>query len=568
MISYLSVKNIALIQELTVEFKKGLNVLSGETGAGKSIIIDSINFVLGDRADRSLIRHGEKAAKVEVVFTDVKNYDEIQKILSDADIDGEDGTVIVSRTMSQDRSECRINRKIVNLSLLRTIVALLVDTHSQNEHQTLLKASSQAKILDQFNAKIGDYILNYRKDLDNYYKIIDNLSHFPNENEREREIDMLQFQISEIEKTDWKDGEEEELNTKRLLFYNSQKIISALQSAYNALSGDNGFGGTSSIRNALSDLKSISQYDETLSDLIDRLESVSIELNDISETVGDKASDIDVTDINVDSIEARLEQIRLLKKKYGRTYQDVKTFYENALSKLNFYANSQATIDALLKEKEEKEKILIVHAKKLHAMRVETAKIFCKTISDNLKKLGMKNAVFEIKFGFDEEHIIENLNQNGADSLEFMLSPNLGEPVKPLAKIASGGEMSRFMLAIKNVIAQIDDVDTLIFDEVDTGISGAIARVVAEKLYNISTQRQVIAITHLPQLASMGDVNFLIEKKVVGDKTQTFLQELDENAVLKELMRLSGSTETSKFGLSSAQELKESANAYKKSLVH
>lgn len=566
MISHLSVKNIALIQELNVEFKKGLNILSGETGAGKSIIIDSINFVLGDRADRSLIRYGEKTAKVEVIFTDVKNYDEIQKILHEADIDGDDGTVIVSRTMTQDRSECRINRKIVNLSLLRQIVSLLVDTHSQNEHQTLMRPSNHLHILDSYDDKIGDFVLNYRRELNEYSKISDNLSQFPLESEREREIDMLQFQINEIEKVDWKEGEEDDLNAKRLLFYNSQKIISSLQSAYNDLSGDSGFGGSTSVRSALSSLRSISQFDDSLQGVIERLDSVSIEISDLSETLADKLSDIDVDGINIDAIESRIEQIRLIKKKYGKTYAEVRAFYEKAMDTLRFYENSQSTIEELQRKKSEKEQVLISLATQLHEQRVRSATVFCKNITENLRELGMKNAVFEIQFSFEKDKIIDNLSLNGAETLEFMLSPNLGEPVKPLSKIASGGEMSRFMLAIKNVIAEIDDVDTLIFDEVDTGISGVIARVVAEKLYNISTNRQVIAITHLPQLASMGDTNYLIEKRVVGEKTNTFLQELDENSTLLEIMRLSGAVESSQIGLSNARELKQIAEKYKRTV--
>lgn len=260
-----------------------------------------------------------------------------------------------------------------------------------------------------------------------------------------------------------------------------------------------------------------------------------------------------------------MEEIRLIKKKYGKTYEDVEAFKQKAEQRLEFLTNSEQEFDKLNKEKRKEEEILIDYAKKLHEKRLKTAKKFCKAITGNLNELGMKNAVFEVNFDFDEENILKNLNQSGAESLEFMLSPNLGEPVKPLAKIASGGEMSRFMLAVKNVIAETDDVDTLIFDEIDTGISGVIAKVVAEKLYDIARSRQVIAITHLPQLCSMGDINYLIEKKVVGDKTLTFLRELTENEVYKEIMRLTGAVENSDSGLSSAKELKQQSDAYKKS---
>ena len=271
----------------------------------------------------------------------------------------------------------------------------------------------------------------------------------------------------------------------------------------------------------------------------------------------------EISDIDIDKIERRLEDIRLIKKKYGKSYEDVAKFLENAASRLEILKDSETMFAKLSAEKVSIESKLADYAIRLHNMRIETANKFCNEMTNNLTELGMKNAVFQIKFDFTPDSIIEHLNQNGAETLEFMLSPNLGEPVKSLAKIASGGEMSRFMLAIKNVIAETDDVDTLIFDEIDTGISGVIAKVVAEKLYDIAKTRQVIAITHLPQLASMGDVNFLIEKRVLNEKTLTFLKELNNEEVYAEIMRLSGAVENSKIGLSNAKELKMQANAYK-----
>ena len=564
MISYLSIKNIALIKELNIEFKKGLNILSGETGAGKSIIIDSINFVLGDRADRSLIRYGETTAKVEVIFSNIKNFDKIQKILSDADIDGEDDNVIITRTMTNERSECRINRKIVNLSLLRNVVSLLVDTHSQNEHQTLLKTSNHLILLDRYDAKIEKSILNYNEILKKYYKIQNNLSQFLSMEERERQLDMLSYQIGEIEKANLKENEEDELKSKRTLFYNSQKISEAYLSASKALSGQSGLDGASFISLALNSLRGISQYDSDMPEIISRLESAKIEIDDIADTIALKCNN-DLSDINIDSIEKRIEEIRLLKKKYGKTYEEINNFYINACKKSEFLRNSNDTIEKLTEEKNKIEKDLCKKAIELHSMREKTAEKFCSAIMDNLSELGMKNADFKIKFNFDKDKIIENLNQYGAETIEFMLSPNLGEPLKPLSKIASGGEMSRCMLAIKNVIAEIDDVDTLIFDEIDTGISGVIAKVVARKLYDIAVNRQVIAITHLPQLASMGDANFLIEKKVVDDKTLTFLKILEDEDVYKEIMRLSGAVENSAIGFSNAVELKKQSDDYKSS---
>ena len=563
MIAYLTIKNIALIQELSLELKDGLNILSGETGAGKSIIIDSINFVLGDRADRSLIRHGETYAQVEVVFRDLKNHQEIKQILDDAGIDADDDVVIVSRSMTLDRSECRINRKIVTLSLLRSIVSLLVDTHTQNEHQSLLKISNHQKLLDAFNPKIEKKLQEYRKIYQEYNNVLAALKEYYSQAERERQIDILKYQISEIEKANLTEGEESELKTKRSLFYNAQKIYGSLHSACESLSGYAGSGGIEGVKQALNSLQSIAQYDESVNELIERLDSCYIELKDVYETLLDKNNAEDISSLNIDALEKRLEEIRLIKKKYGKTYEEINAFYEKATKDLDNIINSENRINSLTQQKEDLLQKLCVAATNLHEIRMKTANDFCKVITKNLCELGMKNSVFKVNSDFDSAKITEKLTNNGAETLEFMLSPNVGEPLKPLAKIASGGEMSRFMLALKNIVAELDNVDTLIFDEIDTGISGVIAKVVAEKLYDIARNRQVIAITHLPQLASMGDTNFLIEKKVIGEKTLTFVKELNENEIFREIMRLSGAVENSDIGLSNAKELKKQANDYK-----
>lgn len=563
MIAYLTIKNIALIQELSLELKDGLNILSGETGAGKSIIIDSINFVLGDRADRSLIRHGETYAQVEVVFRDLKNHQEIKQILDDAGIETDDDVVIVSRSMTLDRSECRINRKIVTLSLLRSIVSLLVDTHTQNEHQSLLKISNHQKLLDAFNPKIDKKLQEYRKIYQEYNSVLAALKEYYSQAERERQIDILKYQISEIEKANLTEGEESELKTKRSLFYNAQKIYGSLHSACESLSGYAGSGGIEGVKQALNSLQSIAQYDESVNELIERLDSCYIELKDVYETLLDKNNAEDISSLNIDALEKRLEEIRLIKKKYGKTYEEINAFYEKATKDLDNIINSENRINSLNQQKEDLLQKLCVAATNLHEIRMKTANDFCKVITKNLCELGMKNSVFKVNSDFDSTKITEKLSNNGAETLEFMLSPNVGEPLKPLAKIASGGEMSRFMLALKNIVAELDNVDTLIFDEIDTGISGVIAKVVAEKLYDIARNRQVIAITHLPQLASMGDTNFLIEKKVIGEKTLTFVKELNVNEIFKEIMRLSGAVENSDIGLSNAKELKKQANDYK-----
>ncbi len=565
MIISLHIKNIALIQELNLELKKGLNILSGETGAGKSIIIDSLNFVLGDRADRSLIRFGEKEARVEVVFDSINQ--EARKALAEYGIENDDDVIVINRMMNEDRSECRINGRIVNLSTLRAVVGQLVDVHSQNEHQSLLKTSTQLNILDSFSSKIAEIKEDYHATLQMYYKIQAKLEQYSTAEERSRTIDLLTYQINEIEKNMPDEGEEEALINGRKRYYNFQKIYDALNGAYEKLYG----GGYESALNLISkanmELESIEDCDNTLSDICDRLESAKIEIEDIAYSLKDKLSE-NIENIDIDYIEKRLENIRLLKKKYGNSIEEIAAFLNNAKEKADMLINAENSLVQLNKEIDIVSQKLIAQAKLLHEERQKGAAILSKSILAHLNDLGMKNTVFEINLDFPDtdEGILNNLTLNGADKVEFLLSPNKGEPVKPLAKIASGGEMARFMLSLKNVIADIDNIGTLVFDEIDSGISGKIASEVAKKLYNIAKNRQVIAVTHLPQLAAMADYNFLIEKQEIGEKTLTKLKLLNENETYEELMRLAGASSGSQTGLSHAKELKRQATEYKCSL--
>ena len=561
MISYLHIKNIALIRDLSIELKNGLNILSGETGAGKSIIIDSINFVLGDRADRSLIRFGETTAQVEVVFDNIDNNAALMSSLTEFGIDCEDGTIIVSRLMTSDRSECRINGRIVNLSVLRIIVGSLVDVHSQNEHQSLMKTSNHILLLDAFDSKIEEIKTEYRALVKRYREICESIDGFMSEEERMRKLDLLSYQIKEIERINWYDeAEEENLKAERSKYYNSQKIRDAVSAAKQALEDD--LGGISSIKNALSELRGATRYDQSLNDTYDRLESLAIEAEDIADTLGSALEDSG-ENINIEAIENRLTAIKMLKKKYGDTIADIDDFYKQAKAEEERLNDAERQLKELHKTRLSIESRILDKVFALHQIREKISEKFSKAITSNLNELGMKNSRFAVKIDYPESALLDNLNYNGADTLEFMLSPNIGEPLKPLSKIASGGEMSRFMLALKNIISEVDGIGTLIFDEIDTGISGSIAKVVACKLFDIARNRQVIAITHLPQLASMADVNYLIEKRVVDDKTLTFVEELKDEKVYTEIMRLTGAVENSEIGRSGAIELKEWANNYK-----
>lgn len=556
MIESLHIKNIALIQELSLQLGGGLNILSGETGAGKSIIIDSMNFVLGDRADRSLIRHGENVARVEVVFSNVgKN---ALEALAEYGIPADDDIVIVTRMMTADRSECRVNGQLVNLSTLRAAASHLIDIHSQNEYQSLLKVANHIRLLDAY---AGLDISNYKKTLAEFNRLNAEIDEY-NSIDREREADILRYQINEINEKAPSEGEEEKLLADRSKFYNLQKILTSLSDCLAALGGN--MGASDNLRRAIFALSSASKYDESLETLIARLESVKIETDDILSTVSDYL-EVDRSSFDIEKLEKRLEEIRLIKKKYGKTPEEIKIFKQKAEERLEVLENAEFNLAKLNRKLSEVTRIILSDVKEFHSTRVKYAKTFSEEILKHLNDLGMKNTVFEIMVDMPatDEEILSGLNSSGCDQVEFLLSPNLGEPVKPLIKIASGGETSRFMLALKNVIAEIDDIGTLVFDEIDTGISGKIAKEVAVKLHNISRGRQVLAITHLPQLASMADRQYLISKSVSDGKTLTNVTLLEEEEMLKEIMRLAGSNEDSEVGLTHAKELKAWADSHK-----
>lgn len=563
MILSLSIKNIALIDSLSLEFDRGLNILSGETGAGKSIIIDSLNFVLGDRADRSLIRRGERSAEVQVVF---EGTEAIAPLLEQYGIPLDD-VVIVRRTMSEaGRSDCRINGIIVNLSTLKAVVERLVDVHSQHEHQSLLNEGNHIGILDRYDGAIVSAKQAYRAVYDRLQEIERQLSRYPDPESRLRLIDTLSYQIGEIEQAAIGEEEEEELLRLRAKFQNAQKIGEGLSAALSLLRGEGAFAALQSVYAARKELQAIDRYDSAYAELAERLDSCRIELGDIADTVQAELDRVDLDPAEQRQVEERIELIRKLKKRYGSTVKEVLAFGMRAQEELERLQQAADHIEALEKERDEAQKMLTDCAKSLHVARLQAAQILAESIGRNLKELGMKNSRFaaEIVFPDAESDLLAACGPNGADEVRFMISPNLGEPLKPLAKIASGGEMSRFMLGLKSITAELEGIDTLVFDEIDTGISGAIAKVVAHKLYRIADTRQVLAVTHLPQLASMADNHYLIRKTEGDGKTLTNVIRLDREASLREIMRLSGSAEDSASGYQNAVEMKEDADRFKR----
>lgn len=562
MLCQLSIENIALIDKLELELKNGLNILSGETGAGKSIIIDSLNFVLGERADKSLIRFGTDKASVEAVFEDYLT-PSVKDCLDDLGIEAED-VLILRRKMSADgKNECRINGRISTLSALKSLTELLVDIHGQHEHQSLLKSANHIKLLDKLGEKkIATVKGEVEKDFDDYTSLKKEFSRFGNADERERKLDILSFQIDEIEKADVKEGEEDELLSARKRIRNMEKIISALEGAKNLLDGYDSQSVSASIKNANSLLNTISSYDENIAPIVDRLDSCKVEITDISETLSDMLQKLDFDSRSAEQIEERLEVVRTILRKYGGSYESLQRFYEEATKEAQTLSNATERVDQLEKEIKVAAEKLLASAKKLSQERRKIADKFEKDITKELCDLGMGGSTFKVEIETTDD--VDQISANGADSVEFMISPNVGEPLKPLAKIISGGEMSRFMLAFKNILAGVDDIGTMVFDEIDTGISGNISQVVSEKMCNISRARQVIAVTHMPSLASMADNHYLISKSTENGKTLTHVDLLEDDT--DEVARLIGGNDYSIYAVPHAKEMKANAQRYKDSL--
>ncbi|MEG1791141.1 MAG: DNA repair protein RecN [Clostridia bacterium] len=564
MLSLLNIKNIALIENLSITLGKGLNILSGETGAGKSIIIDSLNFVLGERADKTLIRFGAESATVEAVFEDYLN-DKIKVQLDELDISAED-CLIIKRSMSiSGKNECRINGHPCTLNMLKGLTELIADIHGQHEHQSLLRTSTHITLLDNYG---GNSILKLQSDCKtafNLYKeSVAEYKKYGNTEERARKIDVLSYQIDELEKADIHEGEEDELISERRKFRNIEKIVNAVTDCIELLSGSvDSFSALSAIGKSKNMLMSVSDFDKNYLEMADRLDVAKIEIQDISETLETQLSDLQFDDFTAEKVEKRIELVRSLARKYGGTITSALDFLSNAKAEYTMLSSAEETcakLENLIKKQGEN---LVNASKSLHKQRETLAKSFENEINTQLAELGMSGSKFKVSFVFENDITPKCCTENGYDVIEFLISANIGEPLKPLAKIISGGEMSRFMLALKNIIAKLDNIGTMVFDEIDSGISGNIAQIVAEKLYNISHSRQVIAVTHLPQLASMADLHYKIEKVVEGDKTNTHLTLLDENGEINEIARLIGGSAYSTHAIPHAMVMKKHSNEYK-----
>ncbi len=558
MLQQLSIKNIALIDELNIELGSGFNVLSGETGAGKSIIIDSLNLVLGERADKELVRTGTSKARIEGIFN-IEGNSAVIDLLEENGIEREEDLLIIVRELNADgKSVCRINGNAVTLSVLKKIADKLADIHGQHEHQLLLNKDTHLSFLDSFG---GDAVFEQKENVRiayTYYKsCLDKLNgDWGTQEERADKIEMLQFQIEEIEKAEISIGQEQDLSNRLEILKNADKIKDNIFEASRFISN----GTLDNIRSASSLLSKITYADERYEEFFNRVESAFYELEDISEELNTEANSIDADPFEIEKIEDRLAQIKKIYRKYGHDEEAVLKFYDDACEELDRLINAEKTIDELEKQAEQFKKEYLRQADKLSEIRHDVAISFEDRIKSELADLGMKNATLEVDF-FEAEKI----SSNGYDEVEFLFSANTGEPVKSLSKIISGGEMSRFMLAMKSVAADDVMLPTMVFDEIDTGISGSGAQVVAQKIAGLSKKHQVIAITHLPQIASMADCHFLIKKFAENERTHTevFLMDIDERR--REIARLAGGNET-ELAIKRADEILMQANEYKSNI--
>ena len=562
MLERLIIKNIALISSLDIELGGGLNVLTGETGAGKSIIIDSVNLVLGERASKDLIAVNQQKARVEALFS-IKNNDTVKSLLNDNGLLSEDDELILMREITASgKSLCRINGEVVPLATLHLIADSLVDVHGQHTHQSLLDPKKHMHMVDEFNASEIIPVRNKVAELYRAYTEVERKlnSGFVSAEERERRIDILAYQINEIETAHLYAGEEEEITAELAVLSNAERISSSLDIASDIISGDRGSLG--SVRKAADALSRISDISAVYSDIYERINSLYYELEDASYQLRDLSLSFEFSPERLNELENRMDYLNSLKRKYGGSIEAVLEFMQNCKTELEELSSSDEIRERLIKELARLKSEYFEASARLTALRNQAAQALSENVTKQLHELGMANAQFTYVNNVSDE----KLHINGSDSIEFMFSANAGEPCKPLAKVASGGELSRIMLAIKTVCADADAIPTLIFDEIDSGISGVTAIKVGEKMARIAASHQVLCITHLPQIAAYADSHFLVEKTMKNGETHSSLRQLGDEERRTELARIMGSVNADESAVKYAQELISASEKYKLSI--
>ncbi|MDT1995507.1 DNA repair protein RecN [Carnobacterium divergens] len=563
MLQELAIKNFAIIHDLSLSFENGMTVLTGETGAGKSIIIDAVGLLAGGRGSSEFIRHGESKCVLEGLFSLNKEATTFD-LLKEYDIDFEDHTVLIQRDIHRNgKNVCRVNGRLVNIATLRLIGETMIDIHGQNEHQELMNPERHLGMLDQFgNETLSRLKADYHQTYLAYQTAKITYEKWQNsEQELAQRMDMLAYQTNDIELAELVVGEDDLLEEEKNLLVNYQRIVGALSVSYDALQGEEG-SGIDLIGSAMTEMSGIEEIDGKYKQISESISNSYFQLQEAASDILKEMDQLAYDENRLNEIEKRLELIHQMKRKYGDSLAEIMNYYEKITIELSQIKNREDHIYTLTTELKELSEQLTKKGQVLSKKRQEVAKGLEISIHEQLKELYMEKVIFEVRF-LSKETNGKSFNENGIDQVEFYIATNPGEPLKPLAKVASGGELSRMMLAMKTIFSKNLGITSIIFDEVDTGVSGRVAQAIANKIYLVAVHSQVLCITHLPQVAAMADHHLFISKTVVGERTETHVDLLKKSAKVQEIARMLAGTEITKLTLEHAKELLELAKTEK-----
>ncbi|WP_108670851.1 DNA repair protein RecN [Peribacillus acanthi] len=567
MLIELSIKNFAIIEALSISFRKGLTVLTGETGAGKSIIIDAINLLAGGRGSSEFVRHGEEKAELEGLFSIDESKHQVKDKADEFGIDISEGMIVLRRDISESgKSICRINGKLVTLSILREIGRSLIDIHGQHEHQELMANSFHLPLLDQFGAeKITDALQDYQmlyRNYDELKKQWENLNQ--NEQQMAHRLDLIKFQVEEIKKADLKLNEDDELLEEKKKINNFERIYEGLTTAYQSLRGDQ--RAMDWLARAMEELDEAAALDPNYKSSSEQVSNSFYILEEVASTIRSNLDLLEYDPERLEMIESRLNELNGLKRKYGKSIEDILAYFHKIESEMETIQNREVHVSQLEKQISVVKSDLLFKAATLSKLRQSFADNLTTYIHQELKELYMEKTVFEVRFlqkGSDKNEDNIQIRKNGLDEVEFFLSTNPGEPLKPLSKVASGGELSRIMLALKNIFSKHQGITSIIFDEVDTGVSGRVAQSIGEKIYRVAVDSQVLCISHLPQVAALADTHLFISKEMEKGRTRTSVKALNEDEQIKEIGRMISGVEITELTKQHAKELLEQAGLLK-----
>lgn len=561
MLLQLSIENFALIEKVSVDFHNGFNILSGETGAGKSILIDAINYVLGSKFSKDLIRHGEEKTFVEAIF-DIEN-ENVKQILEEEEIEYEELIIISRETFTNGKSIIKINGKTIMLSKLKKVSQCLIDIHGQHNNQNLLDKNNHILYLDSYaEIKLSPLLVKYEKMYGKLKELDDKITQLSGGKDRDKQLNYLKFQIDDINEGKLRAGEEEELNREYNILANAEKINLSLMKSYQLLKGRNDEEAIlDNLSIVIRELSSIKKHSEKIEKIYNDIQPILYNLEELSGELRYLSEEVIYDEEELERINSRIYKLSLYKKKYGNTIEEILKYRDKLQAEYDELLNAEEIILKLEKEKIELQQGMNKLCDEMHKIRVETALILQSAVKEEMSYIGLEKCIFEV-----EITSVEEFTPRGKDSIQYLISTNPGEPLKPMEKVVSGGELSRIMLALKAVFVEKDNIPTVIFDEIDTGISGRIAQSVAEKMYQISTRHQVFCITHLPQIAAMSDIHYLVEKNTKNQKTFSKVRKINEEEKIIEIAKMLGGVQVTDTTYESSKEMVRLAEEKKKEI--